>query len=171
MTTYDEAVNTILRHTHALEIGEVLFSRIATGPGASAAFGVIDNPSQSGAKTEKPVFALSGPPSGALINCETLVRPAVLKMRGIMDVRHPTILAEAADSVSRKMPKAFVRWARLTRNGRGYRVTLNPTEGTGPLAVMAAANSLTIIPERTSVKAGDGIEVLPLDWMGIQSLA
>jgi molybdopterin biosynthesis enzyme len=82
MTTYDEAVNTILRHTHALEIGEVLFSRIAMGPGASAAFGVIDNPSQSGAKTEKPVFALSGPPSGALINCETLVRPGVLKMRG-----------------------------------------------------------------------------------------
>lgn len=72
---------------------------------------------------------------------------------------------------TRKMPKAFVRWTRLTRNGRRYRVTLNPTEGTGPLAAMAAANFLTIIPERTSVKAGDTIEVLPLDWMGIQSLA
>ncbi len=152
-------------------IGEVLFSRIAMGPGASAAFGIIDIPSPSGATVRIPVFALSGPPSGALINCETLARPGLLKMRGLTDVRHPTIQAEAADSVSRKMPMSFTRWTRLTRSGTGYRVTLNPAEGTGPLATMAAANSLTIIPEGASVKTGDNIEVLPLDWMGIQGLA
>lgn len=122
--------------------------------------------SGAGGEEKKPLFALAGPPSGALINCETLVRPGILKMQGIQDVRHPTVQAQAADSIPRKMPKPFVRWTRLARCGADYTVTLNPPEGAGPLATMAGANSLTIIPQGVSVEAGDNIEVLPLDWMG-----
>lgn len=152
------------------KMGRVLFSRIAMGPGASVAFGLVNALSASGEEIDKPVFALSGPPSGALINCETLVRPGVLRMRGLEDVDHPVVEAEATDSLSRGMPKAFARWTRLVKTARGYRVTLNPSTGVAPLATMAGANSLTIIPQGVTVKPGDVVDVMPLDWMGIQNL-
>jgi len=151
-------------------IGEVLFSRIAMGPGASVAFAVVDAPAGPGRPARIPVFALSGPPTGALVNCETLVRPGLLRMRGFRDTRHPALEAEAVDSLIRKAPKAFVRWTRLTRTDGRYRVVLKPPEGMGSLAHMASANSLTIIPEGAAIRAGDKVEVLPLDWMGIHSL-
>ena len=152
-------------------MGKVLFSRIAMGPGASVAFAVVDVPSRPGRAGRIPVFALSGPPTGALVNCETLVRPGLLRMRGFEDTRHPVVEAEAADSLVRKVPKAFVRWTRLERADGRYRVILNPPEGTGPLAAMASANSLTIVPAGAVIKAGDKVEVLPLDWTGVFSLA
>ena len=151
-------------------IGEVLFSRIAMGPGASVAFAVVDAPTRPGRAVRTPVFALSGPPTGALVNCETLVRAGLFKMEGFQDTRHPVVEAEAVDSLVRKVPKAFVRWTRLVRTDGRYRVVLNPPEGMGPLAQMASANSLTIIPEGAAIRAGDKVEVLPLDWMGVHSL-
>jgi molybdopterin molybdotransferase len=152
------------------EMGRVVFSRIVMGPGASVAFGLVKGLSVSGEEVDKPLFALSGPPTGSLINCETLVRPGILKMRGLRDVRHPVVCALAADSVPRAMPKAFVRWTRLTKTAQGYQVVLNPIDGKGPLAAMASANSLTIVPKGATVKPGDPVDVLPLDWMGIQNL-
>lgn len=152
-------------------MGDVLFSRIAMGPGASVAFAVVDAPGRDGRQTRIPVFALSGPPTGALINCETLVRPGLLRMRGFRDTKHPSVEAKAADSLVRKMPKTFVRWTRLVGSDGRYRVILNAPEGTGPLAAMAWANSLTIIPEGATIRAGDRVEVLPLDWMGLHGLS
>jgi molybdopterin molybdotransferase len=148
------------------KLGQLLFARISMGPGASVSFALANVQSLSGAPLQKPVFALAGPPSGALINCETLVRPGLFKMRGIADVRHPTVQAEAVDSVARKVPKGFVRWTRLMRTGRGFQVLLNPPEGIGPLASMASANSLTIIKEGATIRPGDLVDVMPLDWAG-----
>ena len=59
---------------------------------------------------------------------------------------------------------AFVRYTHLQEQEDKYLVTLNIAEKMGMLATMAAANSLTIIPEESAVKAGDKIQVLPLDW-------
>lgn len=147
--------------------GEVLFSRIDMGPGASAAFAVIDAPGDRLRLSLVPVFALSGPPSGALINCETLVRPGLLRMRGIEETAHPVVKAEVLDGVTQKAPKAFARWTRLTGVEGGYGVLLNTSIDRGPLAAMASANSLTIIPKNVTVRPGDRVEVLPLDWTGI----
>jgi molybdopterin molybdotransferase len=146
------------------KLGEVLFARIAMGPGASVSFALANVTSPSGTVSQKPVFALAGPPSGALINCETLVRPGLLRMRGMTDVTHPTVRAEVIDGVERKMMKDFARWTRLMRTDRGFRVYLNPPEGVAPLASMASANSLTIVREGSTVKSGDVIDVMPLDW-------
>jgi molybdopterin molybdotransferase len=146
--------------------GEVLFSRIDMGPGASVAFALIRDLPDDGPASRIPVFALSGPPAGALINCETLVRPGLLRMRGIEETKHPVVQAEALDGVA-QMPKAFVRWTRLDRVDGTYKVRLIPPEGRGPLAVMASANSLTIVPKGAAVKPGNPVEVLPLDWAGL----
>ncbi|OPY00113.1 MAG: Molybdopterin molybdenumtransferase [Syntrophorhabdus sp. PtaB.Bin006] len=145
------------------KIGEVVFSRIKMGPGAAVAFGMISG-SSTGRHTSMPVFGLAGPPPGCLVNFETLVRPFLLKMRGVAALNHPVIEAVATDSVPGKMPMAFVRFTYLRKREGEYYVTLNGAEKIGALTSMAAANSLTIVPERSAIKAGDRIPVLPLDW-------
>ena len=128
-------------------------------------FGLVEGSTEGGRKTSPlPAFALADPPSGCMTNFETLVRPALLKMRGYTDVAHPWAEATATDSIPRAMPKAFVRWTRLEAVQGEHWGTLDLAGKTGPLSAMAMANSLTIIPEGTSVKTGDRIRVLPLDW-------
>ncbi len=148
------------------KLGKIVFSRIKMGPGAALAFGVIQRSSNNESTSLLPVFALAGPPTGCLINFETLVRPALLKMRGFERVDHPTVGAIAVDSVSDRKPMAFVRWTNLTGTEGKYRVELNVAERMGALASIATANSLTIVREGTVVDAGDKVEVLPLDWCG-----
>ncbi len=145
------------------EIGQVLFSRIDMGPGASISFGRIDRPSHNGRQQSIPLFALSGPPSGCMINLETLVRPALLKMRGFALTGHHAVEAVAADAAPHRISKTFVRWTSLENINGQYRVTLNPGDQFS-LARMATANSIAIIPEATTVNPGDRVQVLPLDW-------
>lgn len=143
--------------------GKILFSMIKMGPGGAVAFGTVKrSPARRAASI--PVFCLSGPPQGCLINFETLVRPALLKMRGLTELAHPAVEAVAADPVPNKMAAAFVRFTDLRETEDGYRVTLNLAEKVGVLRSLAVANSLTIIPEGTTVEAGDRVEVLPFDW-------
>ena len=100
------------------KLGKIVFYRITMGPGAALAFGVIPrSPNEKGA-SPLPVFALAGPPSGCLINFETLVRPALLKMRGFERVDHPTVSATAVDSLSDRKSIAFVKWTKLTGTGQ-----------------------------------------------------
>lgn len=144
--------------------GKVIFSTIKMGPGASFAFGLLDRTSESGKDTSIPLFALAGPPSGCMINFETLVRPALLKMQGYTKIHHTTVEAEALDSSPDKKRMAIVKWTTLRKIEDDIHVQLNSSDDIGMFASIAAANSLTIIPENVSVNAGDRIRVLPLDW-------
>jgi molybdopterin molybdotransferase len=144
------------------KLGEVVFSRIQMGPGASFAFGLCRRKSVGGGNITTPVFALSGPPAGCLNNFETLVRPALLKMRGLTTLSHSTVEAYAEDSVSGKKPMSFIQWTYLEKTGQEYHVRLNNLEGL--FNSLATANSLTIIPAGIEVKAGEKIPVWPLDW-------
>lgn len=143
--------------------GSVLFSTIRMGPGGAVAFGTIERPSGKNVESV-PIFCLSGPPQGCLINCETLVRPALLKMRGLTRLAHPSVEATALDSIPNKMSMAFVKFTQLVETEGGYEVMLNLSEKVGILASLALANSFTIIPEGTIIKPGDRVQVLPLDW-------
>lgn len=143
--------------------GEIIFSMIKMGPGKAVAFGTLRRPLMRMA-APVPVFCLSGPPQGCLINFETLVRPALLKMRGLTELAHPAVKAVALDSIPNKMASAFVRFTDLKETEDGYKVTLNPGGTAGVLPSLAIANSLTIIPERSTVQVGDTVEVLPFDW-------
>lgn len=146
------------------KLGRIVFSRIHMGPGAAVAFALADRSETSSSKKYPiPVFALAGPPAGCMINLETLVRPALLKMRGLAETEHRLVQATAVDSVPKKMPMPFVRWTNLENVNGQYQVTLNLAEKIGPLASMTTANSLTIIPEGKMIKAGDTVRVLPLD--------
>jgi molybdopterin molybdotransferase len=145
-------------------IGKIIFSKINMGPGAAVAFGAIKRASDIGPGAALPVFSLAGPPAGCLVNFETLVRPALLKMRGFANVDHPWIEATAVDAVPRTMSMSFVKYADLRETGGEYRVTLNLGETMGMLASIAGANALAVLPAKAAVKAGDRVRVLPLDW-------
>ena len=110
------------------------------------------------------MFALSGPPVGCLINFETLVRPALLKVMGFGALSHPTVEAVAEDAAGGKKPMAFVKWTRLEDDHGHQRVVMNLADSLGPLCAMAKANSLVIIHEGTELSKDDKIQVLPLDW-------
>jgi molybdopterin molybdotransferase len=146
--------------------GRLVFSRIRMGPGASVAFGTVErqNPNNGNVAVTVPVFSLSGPPVGCLINFETLVRPALLKMLGFRNLAHPSVEAIALNAVPRRAAMSFVKYTHLRETKEGYMVAFNDAEKMGMTASIAGANSLTIIPEGTVVEAGDKIRVLPLDW-------
>lgn len=147
--------------------GQIVFSRVKMGPGASVAFSIINRPAEQGGHSDRiPVLSLSGPPVGCLVNLETLLRPTLLKMRGFIQYDHPVVTAVVTEDFQRKMPFPFARWSKLQRCNDGYSVDLNGSAPMGDLASMANANALTIVPGNNSLQAGDLIEVLPFEgWL------
>jgi molybdopterin molybdotransferase len=144
------------------KMGKEVFSRIKMGPGASFAFGMVERDSSQERLGQVPVFALSGSPVGYLNDFEVLVRPAVLKMKGVTALNHPLIEARAEDSISGKSSLDFIKRTDLKRSAGGYKVSTNTADGV--LASLSTTNSLVIIPEGTEIRAGEIIPVWPLDW-------
>jgi molybdopterin molybdotransferase len=146
------------------KVGETLFYKINMGPGASVAFGLAKKSIDNNQTRSIPIFALAEPPAGCLINMETLVRPAIQKMRGQAKTEHSTVKALARDGVPGKRPMNFVRWTSLEREDGEYRVEINRADRIGPLLAIADANAMLIVPVDTTITRGDEVQVLPLDW-------
>jgi molybdopterin molybdotransferase len=140
--------------------GQLHMARINIGPGASFSFGEY----HCQPATSVPFFVLSGPSSGCLINFETLVRPAILKMLGYTDLKHPIIEAVAEDEIPGKRSMGLAKWTRLQKNNGRYSVVLNHSPEAGPMGTIVNSNSLTLIFEGEEVRTGDIVQVLPLDW-------
>ncbi len=108
------------------KLGQIIFSRIDIGPGGSMSFGKIAGTEADGCAVPVPVLALAGPPTGCLINFETIVRPALFKMMGINGISHPIIRAVARDSALLKRPMNFISWSRLEKVDGNYQVHRQP---------------------------------------------
>lgn len=147
--------------------GKVVFNRIGLGPGVAFTFGLIAR--GAGKKRQMvPVFALSGPPVGCLLNFETLVRPALRKMMGFTELRHRTVEAHAQEPIENHAPFKLGRWSELRRNGNGYEVDFHNAKGgmgAGMISQLAHSNALTVLPQGAKYAPGDNFEVLPLDWL------
>ena len=144
------------------EIGKVVFATLDVAPGRAAAFGVVFRKTVNKKRSSVPVFIMAGPPTGCLINFETLALPAMKKMMGYTDVSHPEVEAEALDAFPTRGPFSFALWTQLKKTADGYKVRLNTSSGAGFLSAMASSNSLTILPKGINVKPGDKIKVLPV---------
>jgi molybdopterin molybdotransferase len=144
------------------KLGKVVFSNIDMGNGV-AAFGLIRK-NRAESRDEIPVFSLSGQPSGCLINFIALVRRALLKMRGLTDTSHPVVEAVCADGIVSRTPRSFTKWTSLKKENGRFRVTLNLADNPMDFTYIAEANSIAVIPGNTTVRAGDTIDVLPLEW-------
>ena len=146
------------------KIGRIVFSGIRRMPEAAVTFSVVKRLSPGNTDGTVPVFSLVGHPTGCLINFETVVRPALLKMLGFTSLARPLVQAVAQDSARHKMPMDFVAFACLQATGSGYAVKLNLAKSHSAWASMTEANSLAIIGQGAGIRAGDVVQVMPLSW-------
>lgn len=145
------------------KLGTVAFSVLDMGPGRAITLGTIKG-TRGTREVSVPVFGLPGPPNGCLVDLEMLVRPAILKMRGLTALTNHFVEATALDSVPNGLNMAYVRYTHLKETPDGYQVILNVTDKVGVLTAIATTNSFTVIPKGSVVKAGDRVRVLPLSW-------
>lgn len=144
------------------KMGRIVFSRVDVG-NRTVAFGLLKT-ERAGGRNAIPVFSLPGPPSGCLMSFVVLVRQALLKMRGLADTSHPTVEAVCTDQIVSRTPGGFAKWTSLRKIDGRYFVTLNLADTPMDFVHIAKANSITMVPGNTIVRAGDRIDVLPLEW-------
>jgi molybdopterin molybdotransferase len=135
--------------------GEISFWRVRMKPGKPLAFGRIGG---------VPVLGLPGNPVSVMVSFETFVRPALLKMQGVMDWERPTVEAVLMDEVKRKDSRRHYLRVRVEEREGEYRAYLTGGQGSGILSSMVRANALAIIPEDwTQAPVGAGVQVIMLE--------
>jgi molybdopterin molybdotransferase len=134
------------------ELGcEQKFWRVAMKPGKPFVFGT---------RADRFVFGLPGNPVSAAVTFLVLVRPALLKLRGLTEIELPTVHAETAeDFVNRGDRPHFMR-ARLERRGEKYVAKPLPRQGSHIISSLANANCLVEVPEGSTIARGTSVVVV-----------
>ena len=141
--------------------GEIDFWSVRMRPAKPLAFGVFTN--SDGRKV--PHIGLPGNPVSALVAFEELVRPAILKMMGRVDLGKPTVQAVLEDDIVNYDGRRVYARAVITRVNGQYYARLTGEQGSGILTSMALANGLAICPEDVpAMEKGERIRVQMLDW-------
>jgi molybdopterin molybdotransferase len=134
------------------ELGcEQKFWKIAMRPGKPFVFGT---------REEKLVFGLPGNPVSAAVTFLMLVRPALLKMRGLAEIELPSVSAEAAEDFVNNGDRLHYMRADLRRDGGRWIVKPMPQQGSHVISSMANANCLVEMPEATTVPRGQKVKVI-----------
>jgi molybdopterin molybdotransferase len=151
------------------ELGaRVVFDGVDIRPGKPLVFGTIAAPGEDGPR-RIPFFGLPGNPLSTLVTFELFVRPAIGLLLGRPE---PAALATtgarlAVNYAQRKLPlTVFVPAAFVPGDGTAAvplaAVKPVPSQGSGDLRSMAAADALMIVePGTTDLAAGTLVAVLP----------
>jgi molybdopterin molybdotransferase len=140
------------------ELGTVSFERVGMQPGMPQGFGTVDG---------TPIFTLPGNPVSAMVSFEVFVRPVLLRLAGVADVRRASVRARAVQAW--KSPPGKRQFARGFLDESGVR----PVGGQGShlVADLAGANCLVVVPEEVArVEVGDEVECFPFQ-PGVWQLA
>ena len=146
----------------------VVFDGVDIRPGKPLVFGVIGTGGSEGRRI--PFFGLPGNPLSTLVTFELFVRPAIGLLLGRAEA--PALATTGArlavDYAQRKLPlTVFVPAAFVTSDDPAVMVPLVavqpvPSQGSGDLKSMAAADALMIVePGTTALPAGSMVAVLP----------
>jgi molybdopterin molybdotransferase len=141
----------------------VVFDGVDIRPGRPLVFGFVgDGPGA------KPFFGLPGNPLSTMVTFELFARPAVELLGGHGEAAPLRLLAArlAAAYAQRKLPLTALVPAALAAADGGEAACLQvrplPSQGSGDLAAMAAADALMVIePGTTELPAGAWVPVLP----------
>lgn len=131
--------------------GTLEFWKVAIKPGRPFVFGSREN---------KLLFGLPGNPVSALVTFLLLVRPALLRWQGALDVTlpsHPGILAEGILNPGNR--RHFVR-IRIAPDGK---VRSAGTQASHMLSSLALANGLLDVAPGTALPQGSTVQVLRWD--------
>jgi molybdopterin molybdotransferase len=127
--------------------------RIAMRPGKPFVFG---------ARAEKLVFGLPGNPVSAAVTFLVLVRPALLKMRGLTEIELPSLSAETAEDFVNSGDRLHYMRATLRRDGEKWLVRPMPRQGSHVISSIANANCLVEVPEATTIPRGHLVKAIRL---------
>jgi molybdopterin molybdotransferase len=140
------------------EMGEPEFWQIRMRPGRPLVFGQLR--ALSGVV---PLVGLPGNPVSALVTFLVLVRPAILKMRGLRPASLPAIDAVLEDRITNDDGRRTFARVTLHRDSDAWRARLTGAQGSSLLTSVAAADGLAIVPEETAaLEAGEHATVLLL---------
>ena len=114
-----------------------------------------------GRKADKFLFGLPGNPVSALVTFVLLVRPALLRMQGAINVDLPGHTAVLMEQVTNKGDRRHFMRACVDNSGK---VRLSGTQASHMLSSMAAANGLIDVPPGKTLEAGATVQVWRLDW-------
>jgi len=132
--------------------GKMDFWRVRMKPGKPLAFGRIGG---------VPVLGLPGNPVSVMVSFEMFVRPAMLKMQGVVDWQRPTVEATLMDEIPHKDERRHYVRVRLEAHAGAYRAHLTGGQGSGILSSMVKANAFAIIPEEwTHAPAGARVKTI-----------
>ncbi|MGA2137505.1 MAG: gephyrin-like molybdotransferase Glp [Verrucomicrobiia bacterium] len=127
--------------------------KIAMRPGKPFVFG---------ARAEKLVFGLPGNPVSAAVTFLVLVRPALLKMRGLTEIELPSLSAETAEDFVNSGDRLHYMRAQLQRDGEKWLVRPMPRQGSHVISSIANANCLVEVSEATTIPRGHLAKVIRL---------
>jgi molybdopterin molybdotransferase len=137
------------------ELGQMNFWKVAMRPGQPLAFGRVG---------DKPIFGLPGNPVSCIVSFEQFVRPALLKMSGFQKLFRPGLSAVLKEDIGKKAGLTYFVRCRLFQEGGRLFSTTTGEQGSGILSSMVKAQGLVVLPaERTLVRAGEEVWVVPLD--------
>ena len=127
--------------------------KIAMRPGKPFVFGT---------RGENLVFGLPGNPVSAAVTFLILVRPALLKMRGLAEIELPSVAAETAEDFVNSGDRVHYLRANLRREGERWLVRPMPRQGSHVISSIANANCLVEVPEATTIPRGSSVKAIRL---------
>jgi molybdopterin molybdotransferase len=128
--------------------GELDYWKVAIRPGRPFVFGRWQN---------KPFFGLPGNPISALVTFLILVRPALLRWQGAVDLSLPTQQGVLAEPLSN--PGERRHFMRVKIDGQ-HRVFSAGLQASHALSSAAAANGLVDVAPRSVLGVGTAVEVM-----------
>ncbi|MGI9196939.1 MAG: molybdotransferase-like divisome protein Glp [Candidatus Nanopelagicales bacterium] len=133
--------------------GGVEFVKVAMQPGMPQGLGRIE---------AVPIVTLPGNPVSSYVSFEMFVRPVIRRMRGLSDVRRPTLLAACGRAFG--SPAGKTQFARVQLAAVDGLTVAYPegAQGSHILGGLARADALAVVPADTTHVA-EGEELLVLD--------
>ncbi len=143
------------------DLGEPEFWRIRMRPGRPLVFGHLRD---SGRRV--PLVGLPGNPVSALLTFLVLVRPAILKMRGLPPLGLASVDATLEQRIANEDGRRTFARVTLRRDGERWHARLSGPQGSSVLSSLVAADGLAIVPEDLdALEAGQSTTVLLLREM------
>jgi molybdopterin molybdotransferase len=127
------------------------FWKIAMRPGKPFVFG---------AREGKLVFGLPGNPVSAAVTFLILVRPGLLKMRGLAEIELPSVSAEVAGDFVNDGDRPHYMRGDLRRDAGRWLVRPMPRQGSHVISSLANANCLVEVSEATTISSGQLVKAI-----------
>ncbi|GAB3484102.1 molybdotransferase-like divisome protein Glp [Nocardiopsis coralliicola] len=134
----------------------VHFTKIAMEPGKPQGYGTVGD-------DDTPVITLPGNPVSSFVSFQILVRPALLRLRGLEPEPLPSVRARLTEAVATPTERRCFRRAVLGSDAGGTTVAPVSRQSSHQLSALAYADALAVIPEGVSeLPAGAEVDAVLL---------